>query len=71
MRFASSGWLRGSALFVGDSRYHDVKGAAEVGIATVQALWFRADDDPRGRDPDHLAHAPEGVLEIVDAVPTA
>ena len=59
------------ALFVGDSRYHDVKGAGEVGLATVQALWFRTDDDPRGRDPDHLAHAPAGVLEIVDAIPTA
>ena len=57
---ARSGWLRGSALFVGDSRYHDVKGAAEVGITTVQALWFRADDDPRGREPDHLAFAPGG-----------
>ena len=60
----------GRALFVGDSRYHDVKGAGEVGMATVQALWFRADDDPRGRDPDHLATAPTRVLEIVDAVAT-
>ena len=61
----------GRALFVGDSRYHDVKGAREVGITTVQALWFRADDDPRGREPDHRASAPADVLEIVDAVSTA
>ena len=61
----------GQALFVGDSRYHDVKGACEVGIATVQALWFRTDDDPRGREPDHRASAPADVLEIVDAVSTA
>ncbi|MGZ4439057.1 MAG: HAD family hydrolase [Gaiellaceae bacterium] len=60
----------GRALFVGDSRYHDVQGAAEAGMATVQALWFRADDDPRGRAPDHLAAAPADVLEIVDAVAT-
>jgi putative hydrolase of the HAD superfamily len=58
----------GQALFVGDSRYHDVKGAGEVGITTVQALWFCADDDPRGHEPDHLAFAPADVLEIVDAV---
>jgi HAD superfamily hydrolase (TIGR01509 family) len=68
---AALGVVPGRALFVGDSRYHDVKGAAEVGMATVQALWFRADDDPRGREPDHLAGAPREVLEIVDAVSTA
>jgi HAD superfamily hydrolase (TIGR01509 family) len=61
----------GQALFVGDSLYHDVKGAGEIGMATAQALWFRADDDPRGREPDHLAFAPADVLEIVDAVSTA
>ena len=61
----------GRALFVGDSRYHDVKGAAEAGLTTVQALWYRADDDPRGADPDYLASAPAAVLEIVDAVSTA
>ena len=60
----------GQALFVGDSRYHDVKGAGELGMTTVQAVWFRADDDPRGREPDHLATAPASVLEIVDAVAT-
>jgi putative hydrolase of the HAD superfamily len=60
----------GQALFVGDSRYHDVKSAGELGMTTVQAVWFRADDDPRGREPDHLATAPASVLEIVDAVAT-
>ncbi len=60
----------GQALFVGDSLYHDMKGAGELGITTVQALWFRVDDDPRGREPDHRASAPADVLEIVDAVAT-
>ena len=36
------------AMFVGDRLDADVQGAAEVGMTTVQALWFRADDDTRG-----------------------
>jgi putative hydrolase of the HAD superfamily len=59
------------ALFVGDSLYHDVKGAAEAGLTTVQALWFRVDDDPRGREPDYRAFATAEVLEIVTAVSPA
>ncbi len=59
------------ALFVGDSRYHDVKGAGEAGLTTVQALWFRVDDDPRGAEPDYQAVAPDDILAIVDAVSTA
>jgi putative hydrolase of the HAD superfamily len=60
-----------NALFVGDALYHDVKGAGEAGMTTVQALWFRADDDPRGREPDYRAFDPGEVLEIVAAVSTA
>lgn len=60
-----------NALFVGDSLYHDVKGAGEAGLTTVQALWFHADDDPRGREPDYRAFDPTEVLEIVAAVSTA
>ena len=58
------------ALFVGDSLYHDVKGASAVGMATVQAVWFRTDDDGRGLAADYVASAPAAVLEIVDAVAT-
>ena len=51
-----------NALFVGDSRYADIRGAKEAGMATVQALWFRADNDPRGVDPDFEAYTPMDVL---------
>lgn len=54
-----------SALFVGDRRYEDVRGAAEVGMRTVLALWFRADDDERGADPDHEAFTQMDVLNVV------
>ena len=53
------------ALFVGDRRYEDVRGAKEVGMATVQAFWFRADDDERGLDPDFEAFTPVDVLNVV------
>jgi putative hydrolase of the HAD superfamily len=54
------------ALFVGDRLYEDVRGAKEVGMATVQALWFRADEHPEGRDPDYLAFTQMDVLNIAD-----
>jgi putative hydrolase of the HAD superfamily len=53
------------ALFVGDRRYEDVLGAKQLGMTTVQALWFRADDDERGVDPDYEAFTPTDVLNIV------
>ena len=53
------------AVFVGDSRYADVRGASEVGMRTIQALWFRADDDERGVDPDYEAFTPMDVLNVV------
>ena len=52
------------ALFVGDRRYEDVRGAKELGMTTVLALWFRADDDERGLDPDYEAFTPMDVLNI-------
>ena len=55
----------GDALFVGDSLYHDVRGANELGMTTVQALWFRADDDERGGEPDYQAFTPMDVLNVV------
>jgi putative hydrolase of the HAD superfamily len=53
------------ALFVGDRRYEDVKGASELGMRTVLALWFRADEDDRGAEPDHEAFTPLDVLNVV------
>ena len=55
----------GDALFVGDRRLEDVQGAKELGITTVQALWFRADDDELGVDPDFQAFTPMDVLNVV------
>ena len=52
-------------IFVGDRRYEDVRGAKELGMTTVQALWFRADDDERGIDPDYEAYTPMDVLNVV------
>ena len=52
------------ALFVGDRRYEDVRGAKELGMTTVQAFWFRADDDERGLDPDFEAFTAMDVLNV-------
>ena len=53
------------AVFVGDRRYEDVRGAKELGMTTVQALWFRADADERGVDPDFEAFTAMDVLNVV------
>lgn len=55
----------GRTMFVGDRRYEDVRGAKDLGMTTVQALWFRADDDERGVDPDYEAFVPTDVLNVV------
>ena len=52
------------ALFVGDRRYEDMRGAKELGMTTVQAFWFRADDDERGLDPDYEAFTAMDVLNV-------
>ena len=54
------------ALFVGDRLYEDVRGAAEVGMTTVQAIWFRADEHPEGGEPDYQAFTQMDVLNIAD-----
>jgi putative hydrolase of the HAD superfamily len=54
----------GRALFVGDRLYEDVRGAGELGMTTVQALWFRADEHPDGREPDHQAFTQLDVLNV-------
>jgi HAD superfamily hydrolase (TIGR01509 family) len=51
-------------MFVGDRLVNDVEGAAGVGMTTVQALWFRADDTP-GIEPDFQAFTPMDVLNAV------
>ena len=43
---------------------NDVQGAAQVGMVSVQALWFRA-DDTQGIEPDFLAFTPMDVLNLV------
>jgi putative hydrolase of the HAD superfamily len=53
------------ALFVGDRRYEDMRGAKDLGMTTVQAFWFRADDDARGLDPDFEAFTAMDVLNVV------
>ena len=53
-------------MFVGDNLDTDVQGAANVGMTTVQALWFRADDTP-GIEPDFMAFTPMDVLNAVAA----
>jgi putative hydrolase of the HAD superfamily len=55
-----------AAVFVGDRLYEDVRGAGELGMATVQALWFRADENPDGGEPDFMAFTQMDVLNIVD-----
>jgi putative hydrolase of the HAD superfamily len=51
-----------AVLFVGDNLVTDVQGAANVGMRTAQALWFRADDTQIGTEPDVAAFTPMDVL---------
>jgi putative hydrolase of the HAD superfamily len=53
------------SLFVGDRRDADIRGAKELGLTTVQALWFRADDEDAGPEPDYEAFTQMDVLNIV------
>jgi putative hydrolase of the HAD superfamily len=53
------------AMYVGDNLDTDVRGAAGVGMTTVQALWFRADDAPAAVEPDFCAFTPMDVLNTV------
>jgi HAD superfamily hydrolase (TIGR01509 family) len=57
------------AIFVGDRLVEDVQGAAAVGMTTIQALWFTADDTPGDVEPDFLAFTPMDVLNSVRRLP--
>ena len=53
------------ALFVGDTIATDIAGAAGLGMHTCQAVWFRADDDEHGPDPEFQAFSQMDVMTIV------
>jgi putative hydrolase of the HAD superfamily len=59
------------AVFVGDRLYEDVRGAGELGMTTVQALWFRADEHPEGGEPDFQAFTQVDVLNVVERLAAA
>jgi FMN phosphatase YigB (HAD superfamily) len=52
------------AMFVGDRLETDVQGAANLGMTTIQALWFSADDIP-SIEPDFMAFTPMDVLNVL------
>jgi putative hydrolase of the HAD superfamily len=56
-----------SAMYVGDRLDTDVAGAAALGMTTVQALWFRADDTPN-IEADFMAFTPMDVLNAAARV---
>jgi putative hydrolase of the HAD superfamily len=58
-------------VFVGDRLYEDVRGAGELGMTTVQALWFRADEHPEGGVPDFEAFTQMDVLNFIDRLAAA
>jgi HAD superfamily hydrolase (TIGR01509 family) len=63
---AELGVAADEALFVGDRLAADVLGASRVGMKTVQALWFRADDGPEDAEPDFQAFTQMDVLNVVE-----
>ena len=68
---AALGVEAAETVFVGDRLYEDVRGAGELGMTTVQALWFRADEHPEGGDPDFQAFTQMDVLNVVDRLAAA
>lgn len=62
---ASAGCAAGDAIFVGDSLFHDVGGAKELGMRSV-LIWHRDDRDPPdgGPKPDYVIRRFPELLEI-------
>jgi putative hydrolase of the HAD superfamily len=56
----------GRAVFVGDRLATDIAGAKAVGMTTVQATWFLAEEPAEGQEPDYVASQPLEVLDIID-----
>lgn len=54
-----------NTLFVGDSLTVDIAGAAALGMQTCQSVWFRADDEAAGPEPDFQAFTQMDVVSIV------
>ena len=52
-------------IFVGDRLNADIAGADALGMTTVQAMWFRAEEDGPAQ-PDHQAFTMVDVLNLVD-----
>lgn len=65
------GLAAAETVFVGDRLYEDIRGAGELGMTTVQALWFRADEHPEGGEPDFQAFTQMDVLNVVDRLAAA
>jgi putative hydrolase of the HAD superfamily len=59
------------ALFVGDRLVEDVQGPAALGMTTIQAIWFRADENPNGIEPDYQAFTQMDVLNVVERLRAA
>jgi putative hydrolase of the HAD superfamily len=53
------------AVHVGDRLHADIRGAHEVGMRTVQAMWFRAEESADGIEPDFRAFTQIDVLNVV------
>lgn len=52
-------------VFVGDRLREDIGGAQGLGMRTVQALWFRAEESANGAEPDFRAFTQFDVLNAV------
>jgi putative hydrolase of the HAD superfamily len=53
------------ALFVGDRVRQDIGGAHGVGMRTVQAMWYRAEESADEVEPDFIAFTQFDVLNVV------
>jgi putative hydrolase of the HAD superfamily len=58
------------SVFVGDRLQADVKGAGDLGMTTIQAMWFRAEEDDE-IEPDFRAFTMVDVLTIVERLHAA